>query len=137
MSTSPQPLKQAATDNFILHLDEFTGTIHPDKESIIRDTINKAKSSRGLQNGSNVDYVYRAGLVVDGERLPQSASVVNRMVVCAMFEFDKRGDERTLYSMKNAAYLKDLLAKAYSFTPHDVAEFYRMAEDVLAQRGLT
>ena len=46
-STTPQPLKQAATDPFVLHLEEFTGTsISTEKESIIRDIINQAKSAR-------------------------------------------------------------------------------------------
>lgn len=46
-STTPQPMKHAATDPFILHLEEFTGSnISMEKESIIRDIINQAQSAR-------------------------------------------------------------------------------------------
>lgn len=46
ISATMQPLRQMATDAFIVHYDEFTGIIPLEKEHMIRDILNKANSAR-------------------------------------------------------------------------------------------
>lgn len=93
ISTTMQPLRQMATDAFIAHYDEFTGIIPLEKEHMLRDILNKATAARGTITGDNITYHYRASLLIDGERLPASASVLNRMIAVPMFEEDKIGNE--------------------------------------------
>ena len=130
LTTSPQPLKQAATDPFLLHLDEFTWNIREDKESIIRDIINKGKSQRWSLDGTNVEYDYKASLLFDGERLPSSESVVNRLIVIPMFRTDRLWSERTLSSIRWYSYLKDLLRCVYLKRP-DILKLFKESEKML------
>ena len=136
LTTSPQPLKQAATDPFLLHLDEFTGNIREDKESIIRDIINKGKSQRWSLDGTNVEYDYKASLLFDGERLPASESVVNRLIVIPMFRTDRLWSERTLSSIRWYSYLKDLLRCVYSRRP-ELLSLFKKSEKTLEDIGYT
>lgn len=135
LSSSPQPIKQTGTDSFLLHLEEFTWRIQPEKESIIRDIINKTNSSRWTPSGANIDYTYRAGLIIDGERLPASHSVVNRCIVLAMFENDKSGSEGTLYEMRNLSFLRDLLGKVFKLEEGAILTAYKQAENILSKEG--
>ncbi len=135
LSSSPQPIKQTGTDSFLLHLEEFTWRIQPEKESIIRDIINKTNSSRWTPSGANIDYTYRAGIIIDWERLPASHSVVNRCIVVAMFENDKSGNEGTLYEMRNISFLRDLLNKVFKIKDGEVLTAYKQAEGILAAEG--
>jgi len=132
LSTSPQPIKQAATDSFVLHLEEFTGRVQPEKESIVRDIINKTNSSRWLPTGQNVEFNYRASIILDWERLPSSHSVVNRCVVCAMFEADKLWNEKALYKIRPSSFLKHLITSAYKVTQEEILEAYQKAEHILS-----
>lgn len=132
-TTTLQPMKQAATDSFILHFDEFTWDILPDREAIIRDIINKAQTARWLQSGENVTYTYRSSLIVDWERLPASESVVNRCIVLPFFEEDKIGNEQKLMSIRWKSFLKDLIQKAYSIDKHEIVDYFIQAEDILEE----
>lgn len=134
LSSSPQPIKQSATDSFILHLEEFTGKIQPEKESIIRDIINKTNSSRWLPTGQNIEYNYRSSVILDWERLPTSNSVVNRCIVSAMFETDKKWSEDSLYSIREYMFLKDLITKAFTITDEDILSSYQKAENILSKK---
>lgn len=136
-STTPQPLKQAGTDSFILHLEEFTGDINPDKETIIRDILNKSISARWTLSWENVSFIYRSSLILDGERLPTSQSVVNRTILIPMFEEDKQWDEIMLYDIKKYLFLPDLVKKALSTTDEKKVENFKKAEDLLISKWIT
>ena len=136
-STTPQPLKQAGTDAFILHLEEFTGDISPDKETIIRDILNKSISARWTLSWENVSFVYRSSLILDWERLPTSQSVVNRTVLIPMFESDKEWNEALLYDIKQFLFLPDLVKKALWLSDEDKITAFKKAEEVLLKNWIT
>jgi hypothetical protein len=114
-STTPQPLKHQGTDQIFLHVEEFTGDVRSDRESIIRDIINRSRSMMGTLGGENVEYVYRSTVVIDGERLPAQASVTNRCIVVPMFEKERIGTATLLSKMRQFEYFRDLMDRAYEF----------------------
>lgn len=136
-STTPQPLKQAGTDSFILHLEEFTGDISPDKETIIRDILNKSISARWTLSWENVAFIYRSSLILDWERLPTSQSVVNRTILIPMFEEDKEWDEKLLYDIKQTLFLPDLVKKSLWLNDEEKIENFQKAEEVLLSNWIT
>ena len=135
-STTLQPLKQAATDDFILHLEEFTGSIDNNKETILRDIINKAKSGRGMADGENVNYIFRSWLILDWERLPTSESVINRCITVPMFEEEKRGNEKLLWEFIWISFFKDFIASLYLIDKRDVLWVFKEAEAQLSEWGI-
>lgn len=135
-STTLQPLKQAATDDFILHLEEFTGNIDNNKETILRDIINKAKSGRWMADWDNVNYIFRSGLILDWERLPTSESVINRCITVPMFEEEKKGNEKSLWDFIWVSYFKDFITQLYSIDRRDVIWVFKEAETLLSQNWI-
>lgn len=137
--TSPQPLKQAATDDFILHLEEFTGMIWDQKETIIRDILNKARTARWMADGWNTYYIFRSSLLLDWEHMPKSASVANRCVVVPMFDTpeEKIGNEKTLADMIGLSFLKDIIKKSYEYTSADILDVFKKSEQTLLKFGIT
>lgn len=132
ISATMQPLRQMATDAFIVHYDEFTGIIPLEKEHMIRDILNKANSARWTITGDNINYHYRASLMIDWERLPASASVLNRMIAVPMFEEDKLGSELKLEDIRHMSYMKDLITSAYKYVDEESRiELFRKAETAL------
>ena len=130
-STTPQPLKQAATDDFVLHLEEFTWHIWEIKETIVRDVLNKAKTARWQADWENVYYIFRSALVLDWERLPESQSVSNRCVVVPMFEEDKLGDEKKLWWFVWKSFLKDFITQLYDIDTTMVVKQFKAVEAIL------
>lgn len=111
--TTLQPVKQAATDNMFLHFEEFTNGIRDIHEDLIRQIINKTKTARGQADGSNVTYYYRAGLLIDGERLPSEESVLNRFVICPMFKAEKAGNPESLNDLSKMSAFQNFIETAY------------------------
>lgn len=138
VGTSAQPLKQAATDDFILHIEEFTWQIWDAKETILRDIMNKAKTGRGMADGNNVFYIFRSSLILDWEHMPRSESVANRCIVVPMFDSskDKIGSEKTLSDMISISYLKDFISKTYEYKPDDVLSIFKSSETTLKKNGI-
>lgn len=136
--TSPQPLKQAATDDFILHLEEFTWQIWDIKETIIRDIINKARTARGMADWNNTFYVFRSWLILDGEHLPKSASVANRCILIPMFDNNKEkiGTEKSLWDMIWISFLKDFIKGSYNYKQHEVLQIFKDCEAALSKRWI-
>ena len=46
-SVSPQPLKQLASDNAILFLEELTAKVSAYTEELLRNIVNRDKAARG------------------------------------------------------------------------------------------
>lgn len=136
--TSAQPLKQAATDDFILHIEEFTWMIWDAKETILRDIMNKAKTWRWMADGNNVFYIFRSSLILDGEHMPRSESVANRCIVIPMFDSnkDKIGTEKSLSDMISVSYLKDFISTAYEYKQDDVLSIFKSVETALKKNGI-
>ena len=44
---TPQPLKQTASDNAILFLEELTNRVGPTTEELLRNIVNRDKAARG------------------------------------------------------------------------------------------
>ena len=135
-STSLQPLKQMGTDNFLMHIEEFTGDIRSDKESIVRDIINRAKSGTGLITGDNIEFTYRASMVIDGERLPVQESVTNRCVMVPMFETDRTGSPDSLSALRGKSIFKDLLISAADWRKSEPELKFLQAEKDCMAKGL-
>ncbi len=137
--TSAQPLKQAATDDFILHIEEFTWNIWDAKETILRDIINKAKTGRGMADGNNVFYIFRSSLILDWEHMPRSESVANRCIVIPMFDSskDKIGNEKTLSDMIWMSYLKDFISTTYEYKQDIVLDIFKQSETILKKNWLS
>lgn len=136
-STSLQPIKHMGTDNFLMHIEEFTGDVRSDKESVVRDIINRAKSGTGLITGENVEFQFRASLVIDGERLPTQASVTNRCVMVPMFETDRVGSPDSLQALRGKSIFRDLLVKAAEWRKKDPEAKYAQAEKDCIAHGLS
>ncbi len=64
-STTAQPLQQAATDNIMLFLEEFTGVERGSTGVTLRDIVNKNAKNRGNMDGTNTSYNFRSGLFID------------------------------------------------------------------------
>lgn len=139
VSTTPQPIKQAATDDFILHLEEFTWEIGDVKETIVRDILNKAKSARWASDWWNVYYIYRSSLVLDWEKLPKSESVANRCIVIPMFdtESEKIGTEKTLSDMIWISFMKDFIERLYDLPKADIIKYFKQSEAILREQWVS
>ena len=83
-------------------------------------------------SGDNIQYEYRASVILDGERMPASRSVVNRMVTLPMFETDRHGTEELMREVRSYAFLKDFLTKAFLYTEDDRSNAFMEAERILS-----
>ena len=128
--TTLQPLKQSATDDFILHREEFTGRwMTEEKENLIRDVLNKTKTARWMIDWTNTRYTYRSSLILDGERLPDSESVINRCVVVPFSIKGRIGTMELLRSFNWVGFKNDFITKLYKINPTTVQDKFRAAQD--------
>ena len=133
VSTTPQPLKQEATDDFILHLEEFTWDVWELKETIVRDILNKSKTARWEMDWSNLSYISRSQLILDWEVLPESESVINRCIMIPMFLQERTGNEQTLWDIMNYWYRQDFLSTLYMLDKNEAIEDFKESEAKLAK----
>ena len=128
VSTTPQPLRQEATDDFILHLEEFTWEVWEIKETIVRDILNKSKTSRWEQDGSNLSYTSRSQLILDWEVLPESESVTNRCVMVPMFLQERIGTEKLLWEIMQYNYRTDFIKTLYNIDQTSAIDDFKESE---------
>ena len=135
--TTIQPLKQSATDDFILHREEFTWAwMTEEKENLIRDVLNKTKTARWMIDGTNVKYTYRSSLILDWERLPDSESVINR---CVLVPFNLKwriGTNELLRAFNWVGFKKDFIEKLYKINPTTVKQDFYEAQDKCVEAGI-
>ena len=74
---TPQPLKQSASDNAILFLEELTNRVWPSTEELLRNIVNRDKAARGWLEG-NTWWSFRSPLWVNWERTFKDESLNNR-----------------------------------------------------------
>ena len=135
--TTPQPLKQSATDDFILHREEFTGKwMTEEKENLIRDVLNKTNTARWMIDWWNAKYTYRSSLILDWERLPDSESVINR---CVVVPFNIKWRIWTMEKLRAFNWLgfkKDFITRLYKINTKKVQEDFRDAQDRCIRAGI-
>lgn len=128
--TTLQPLKQSATDDFILHWEEFTGRwMTEEKENLIRDVLNKTKTARWMIDWTNTKYTYRSSLVLDWERLPDSESVINRCVVVPFNVKGRIGTMELLRAFNWVGFKRDFITSLYDIDPKKVKKDFYDAQD--------
>ena len=132
--TTPQPLKQSATDDFILHREEFTWRwMTEEKENLIRDVLNKTKTARWMIDWTNTRYTYRSSLILDWERLPDSESVINR---CVVVPFSVEGRIWTIELLRTfnwVGFKRDFITKLYKIKQSNIKSDFRTAQDKCIQ----
>jgi len=74
---TPQPLKQTASDNAILFLEELTNRVGPATEELLRNIVNRDKAARGWLEW-NTWWAFRSPLWVNWERTFKDESLNNR-----------------------------------------------------------
>lgn len=74
---TPQPLKQSASDNAILFLEELTNRVWPATEELLRNIVNRDKAARGWIEW-NTWWKFRSPLRVNWERTFKDESLNNR-----------------------------------------------------------
>lgn len=74
---TPQPLKQVASDNAILFLEELTNRVWPWTEELLRNIVNRDKAARGWLEW-NTWWRFRSPLRVNWERTFKDESLNNR-----------------------------------------------------------
>jgi len=74
---TPQPLKQTASDNAILFLEELTNRVWPGTEELLRNIVNRDKAARWWLEG-NTWWRFRSPLRVNWERTFKDESLNNR-----------------------------------------------------------
>ena len=135
--TTLQPLKQSATDDFILHREEFTGRwMTEEKENLIRDVLNKTRTARWMIDWTNARYTYRSSLILDGERLPDSESVINRCVVVPFNIEGRIGTMEKLREFNWVGFKKDFITRLYKINPLKVEQDFRDAQDRCLKAGI-
>lgn len=76
-SLTAQPLKQMASDNAILFLEELTARVSPTTEELLRNVVNRDKAARWTIDW-NTWWNFRSPLRVNGERTFKDESLNNR-----------------------------------------------------------
>lgn len=74
---TPQPLKQVASDNAILFLEELTNRVWASTEELLRNVVNRDKAARWWIEW-NTWWNFRSPLRVNGERTFKDESLNNR-----------------------------------------------------------
>lgn len=74
---TPQPLKQTASDNAILFLEELTNRVWPGTEELLRNIVNRDKAARWWLDW-NTWWRFRSPLRVNWERTFKDESLNNR-----------------------------------------------------------
>lgn len=98
-STTPQPIKVAATDQSILFLEEFTDASVQAKEDLFRSIINREEWSRWMP-GTNIKFIYKSNLFASWEMLPSAESLMNRFVTVYLKQEDAIGSYELINDMQ-------------------------------------
>ena len=134
---TPQPINQASTDSWLLHLEERTWKISEEKETIVRNILNKSTIARGLISWENVVYNYRASVVIDGETSPSSESVVNRCIYIPFYKDERLGSITSINSFSNLSYLEDFIKKIYQIDIDSIRDTFQSKQKLLMENWLT
>ncbi len=125
--TTMQPFTDAACMRTFLHVEEYTGQIHEDKESLIRSIINCAATSTGMNNGKNIMKLLRSTLIIDGERAPEGESVMNRLIVVPFLTGDRRGIQTDIIDLSCKSFLIDFMSSIYAVTREEEIKHFKNA----------
>lgn len=112
-SLSPQPLKQYATDNSILFLEEITSNIQERCEEILRNVLNHNKGWRWTNTGTNVFYDFRSPIFALGERTFKDESINNRFLTLVMSSTQHKWDDEKIQAMQTVTCTDDIYSKYF------------------------
>lgn len=132
-----QPINQASTDSWLLHLEERTGRIDENKETIVRNILNKTTVARWLVSGDNVFYNYKASVVIDGETSPSSESVANRCIYIPFYKDERIGNVEMINSFAKLSYRNDFIQKLYQINKDGIRDKYQSKQKLLMGNWLT
>jgi hypothetical protein len=122
-STSPQPVRQAATDNSILFLEELTWMVNPSTEQAVRWIINRDVGSIGIAAGKNAVYNFRSPILALWQRTFTEDSINNRFMILDMDHQKKRWDQKDLNDIKMYSCYKSIYDKYYK-NPNLIKSLY-------------
>jgi len=107
---TPQPLKQAASDNAILFLEELTNAVNERTEELLRNIVNRDKVARwGLDQ--NYEFYFRSPLWINWERTLKNESLNNRFCSFVMSkEHWKPNSSQLLSDIQKYTAYKDIYA---------------------------
>jgi hypothetical protein len=131
-SISPQPLRHAAMDWTIFHLEEFTWKIEEYVETTIRAILNRwSWDARWNADWTDTEIEYNATLILDGERFANSTSVNNRSISIPMYLKWLIWNTEKLNELLGCRYQKDFMKKVYMIDREKVAEDFKVAQKEL------
>lgn len=107
-SLTPQPIKEYATDNSILFLEEITSSVQDRCEDLIRNIINKDTWARGTSGGKNIQYKYKSPILAVGERTFKDESINNRFLILPMEKSQKMAEKSKLIDAKKYSITNDI-----------------------------
>ena len=99
---TPQPLKQAASDNSILFLEELTNKVWEQTEELLRNIVNRDRASRWHYD-QNIEFNLLSNIMVVWERTFKDESLNNRFVTVVINRNNWIKDSRN--------YIQDILTK--------------------------
>lgn len=131
-ATSPQPIKQAATDNSVLFLEELTGIVNPATEQAVRWVINRDTWSTWIASWRNAVYRFKSPILALGQRTFTEDSINNRFVILDMDHQKKRGTQQQLNELKYFSCY-DYVYETYYKNPELIKSLYeKYAEKLIA-----
>lgn len=90
-----QPLKQHASDNSILFLEELTNRVSETAEELLRNVVNKDKASRWMLD-DNIEFNLHSPLFIVWERALKDESLNNRFVIVVVWRRNWLPDTRQI-----------------------------------------
>lgn len=102
--TSPQPILHSGRERVPMFFDEYTGNINPKVDSALRWFYDEIADSKGRMDG-NEKYIKVSPLIICGEQMPQSTSVVNRSIMIPTKDKYKCGTRKTLWYLNTISVI--------------------------------
>lgn len=105
---SAQPLKQSASDNSILFLEELTNRVSAQTEELLRNIVNRDKGARWMMD-DNLWRTFSSPLRVNGERTFKEESLNNRFCTFIMSQrFRKDSANKILQDLEKYTCYEDI-----------------------------
>lgn len=134
-SSTAQPVRQKATDNSILFLEEVTWEINPKTEASVRAIINRDIWALWLSWWKNAIYNFRSPVLALWQRTFSEDSINNRFLIIDMDHQKKRGTQKEVNELKTFSCYKYIYEKLYQ-NWHLIKELYEKYSEKLIESEL-
>lgn len=134
-SITPQPLSVASTSNCLLHLEEFTNIQNPQIENLLRNIINRDKSSRWLTDG-NIHFNHRSPLLLLWESLPTADSLQNRLMLVRLDWKHDASNVDLIYELERYTCVEFIKAFYEAVDRNELAKWYYEWVSRMRQAGM-